>query len=207
MELSDKQIHIIEVAESLFAQHGYGSTSIRDISKEANVNLAMVSYYFGSKEKLLEAIFHYRIFHSWFLVREAMEKNELNTWELVEVMIDSFVDRLNDKANFHALMIRQQLLGERSPMYDMLMESKCKNYEMVCQLVKQGQDKGIFKENVDIALMIVTMVGTGYQLMHSISFYSKMAKVDYAPDGKLTPELMVRLKEHLKQILKSILIK
>ena len=65
MEHNDKQVHIIETAEKLFALHGFAGTSIRDISREAGINVAMVSYYFGSKEKLMEAIFHHRITHAW----------------------------------------------------------------------------------------------------------------------------------------------
>ena len=55
-DLNDKQIQILEVAETLFAEKGFDGTSIRDISKVAKINVAMVSYYFGSKEKLLESL-------------------------------------------------------------------------------------------------------------------------------------------------------
>ena len=56
IDLTDKQIQILEVAETLFAEKGFDGTSIRDISKVAKINIAMVSYYFGSKEKLLESL-------------------------------------------------------------------------------------------------------------------------------------------------------
>ena len=46
----DKKDHIIAAAEKLFALRGYDSTSIRDICQEAEVNVAMVNYYFGSKK-------------------------------------------------------------------------------------------------------------------------------------------------------------
>ena len=57
---NDKQIIILEVAETLFAEKGFDGTSIRNIAKEAKINIAMVSYYFGSKEKLLESLILYR---------------------------------------------------------------------------------------------------------------------------------------------------
>ena len=44
-----KQIHILNVAEELIAQNGFENTSVREISKNANINVAMISYYFGSK--------------------------------------------------------------------------------------------------------------------------------------------------------------
>ena len=61
MKSNDKQIQIIETAEKLFADKGFSGTSVRDIADEADVNLAMISYYFGSKEKLLEALFTHRM--------------------------------------------------------------------------------------------------------------------------------------------------
>ena len=52
-DFNDKQIQILQVAEKLFAEKGFDGTSIRAISKLAKINIAMVSYYFGSKEKML----------------------------------------------------------------------------------------------------------------------------------------------------------
>ena len=57
MELNDKQIQILETAEKLFAENGFDGTSVRQISKAADINIAMISYYFGSKEKLIGSTF------------------------------------------------------------------------------------------------------------------------------------------------------
>lgn len=47
---------VIETALSLFKINGYKGTSVRDISKKANVNIATISYYFNGKQGLLEHI-------------------------------------------------------------------------------------------------------------------------------------------------------
>ena len=47
---------ILKIATKLFAQKGYDGTSIRDIVKAANVNVAMVSYYWGGKKELFHGI-------------------------------------------------------------------------------------------------------------------------------------------------------
>lgn len=52
-EVSDR---ILETAESLFARRGFG-VSLREITAVADVNVAAVNYYFGSKTKLTEAVF------------------------------------------------------------------------------------------------------------------------------------------------------
>ena len=59
-DFNEKQIKILQVAETLFAEQGFDGTSIRNIAKEAKINIAMVSYYFGSKERLLESLILYR---------------------------------------------------------------------------------------------------------------------------------------------------
>jgi AcrR family transcriptional regulator len=46
---------ILESAVTLFAEHGLGSTSVRDVAGAAGVSLAMVGHYFGSKDDLYEA--------------------------------------------------------------------------------------------------------------------------------------------------------
>jgi AcrR family transcriptional regulator len=47
---------IVAVAERLFAERGIGFVSVRDITTEARANIAAISYHFGSKDGLLEAI-------------------------------------------------------------------------------------------------------------------------------------------------------
>ena len=47
---------LLVVAERLFAERGIGFVSVRDITTEARANTAAISYHFGSKDGLLEAI-------------------------------------------------------------------------------------------------------------------------------------------------------
>ena len=52
---------ILDAAERLFMAHGYEGTSMRQITGEANVNLAAVNYHFGSKEALMQEAFRRRL--------------------------------------------------------------------------------------------------------------------------------------------------
>ena len=58
--VGSKEEAIMDCAERLFAEHGYDNVSLRWISKELDVNLASVNYYFGSKLGLLRAVLHRR---------------------------------------------------------------------------------------------------------------------------------------------------
>ena len=52
---------ILDVAETFFADNGFAATSLRDITREAGVNIAAVNYHFGSKDGLLGAVLERRI--------------------------------------------------------------------------------------------------------------------------------------------------
>jgi len=56
MATLDTQSAVLDAARHLFAEKGYPATSLREITREAGVNLAAVNYHFGSKEGLLIAL-------------------------------------------------------------------------------------------------------------------------------------------------------
>jgi len=47
---------LLDAAEALVADEGYGAPSHRSIAKRAGVHVALVNYHFGSKEMLLESV-------------------------------------------------------------------------------------------------------------------------------------------------------
>jgi AcrR family transcriptional regulator len=55
-ERPDTKTRILDAAEKLFGENGFDATSLRDITTEADVNLAAVNYHFQSKESLIEAV-------------------------------------------------------------------------------------------------------------------------------------------------------
>jgi AcrR family transcriptional regulator len=52
---------ILDTAEQLFAREGVTAVTLRSIAVAADVNVAAVNYYFGSKEKLFEEMFVRRV--------------------------------------------------------------------------------------------------------------------------------------------------
>jgi AcrR family transcriptional regulator len=54
---SETRERLLAQAEKMFAARGYDGTSVRQITQEAGANVAAVSYYFGGKQGLYEAVF------------------------------------------------------------------------------------------------------------------------------------------------------
>ena len=57
----DTRGRILDAAERLFAEQGIAASSVRAITREAGVNLAAVSYHFGSKEGLVHEVLDRRL--------------------------------------------------------------------------------------------------------------------------------------------------
>lgn len=62
MKRSDRtRLAILDAAEHLFSMHGPDSTSMRQITSLAKVNLSAVNYHFGDKSNLIEEVFQRRL--------------------------------------------------------------------------------------------------------------------------------------------------
>src|SRR5229473_1958066 len=57
----DTKTRILNAAEKLFGKNGFDATSLRDITAEAQVNLAAVNYHFQSKDSLIDSVIERRI--------------------------------------------------------------------------------------------------------------------------------------------------
>ncbi|STC93990.1 TetR/AcrR family transcriptional regulator [Chryseobacterium carnipullorum] len=104
-----KEENILFAAEKLFAEKGFEGTSTREISKAANVNISMISYYFGSKEKLYEKLVEYRMSEGQFFAKDILERTDINEWQKIEKIVDQFSGRVRHHKCFYRIMQREQL--------------------------------------------------------------------------------------------------
>jgi AcrR family transcriptional regulator len=205
MELNEKQIQIIETAERLFAERGFDGTSVRDIADEAGVNVAMISYYFGSKEKMMEALFELRVGSVKIRVESLIKDESLSPLEKVNMLIDEHIDRVMQKQCFHKIMMGVVATNKNPAILKAANNVKIRNAEVVTELIKDGQKKGIFKKKIDVILMMNTMVGTVSQTMMSQTYYREFNKQQDMPDEEFQTLLKRRLSIHIKTLFKAIL--
>src|SRR4051812_24260225 len=177
MEYNDKQVHIMEAAEILFADKGFAGTSVRDIAEAAGVNLAMISYYFGSKEKLMEAMFNHRGQFFRIQLENILHNKELTPLQKVEKLIDDYIDRIFKKQCFHKIMVREQMVNNSGPIAEQIYQLKQTNQALIKQLIQEGQRKGDFKKNIDISFLMMTLVGTTSQLVTTQHNYRRNANM------------------------------
>lgn len=205
MDFNDKQIQIMETAEELFAEKGFSGTSVRDIADAADVNVAMISYYFGSKEKMLESLFNYRSSSTMLKLESMYNNTALSPMEKVHQMIDYYIDKFLNQQCFHKVMMREQVGNHRHAIAELIQEYKKRNQALVKQLIHEGQKAGDFVKNVDIPLLMTTLVGTVSHMVTTQHSYKEINNLQVMPDDQFQKLIRKKLSAHIKFLFKAIL--
>jgi AcrR family transcriptional regulator len=202
----DKKEHIMNAAIALFAEKGFEGSSIRDIAASADVNIAMINYYFGSKEKLFEALVHAKAANTRIVLDEIAKDHTLSSLEKIDRVIDSYVERLFNGRQFHLVIHQEIMLGHREPLQQIIVNLLFPNSEIIRGIIEAGMKKGEFKK-VDPELTVASLVGTINQLLQSKKFCNLFLRKeeDYALYDD--PKFRKRVIDHLKQIMRNHLIK
>lgn len=205
MEFNEKQVSIMEAAEKLFAEKGFAGTTVRDISEEANVNLAMISYYFGSKEKLLEDIFKYRTQFITLQLEHMLQDKKMTSLEKVNQLIDNYINRIMQQQCFHKIMSREQMVIMGGTTRNLIYKLKSTNQDLVKQLIAEGQKNKEFKKKVDVPLMMATLIGTTSHLVTTQHYFRELNDLQSMPEEAFQQHLKKKLSHHLKSLFKAIL--
>ncbi len=199
-----KEENILFAAEKLFAEQGFDKTSTREISKEANVNISMISYYFGSKEKLLESLFELRMAESQTYIKEIMAKADLNEWQKISLIINRYTERVRTYKVFYTILQTEQLTNKNEQIIQYLKNSKKGFLDMYKKLADAGFEKKLFKKEPNIALMHATLSGTMFYAMNGLPMYKEYFNIE-GGNPNYDQQYFQELNSHIKEILKHIL--
>lgn len=204
MILSEKQIHIIDKSEKLFAEKGFDGTSIRDIAKAADINIAMISYYFGSKEKLLEAIVYYRI-SALKLLLNTLTTEEINPLEKINRLIEFYISRIHQNKTIYQIIHHEISNNKRDFDFELFTQIKIDNIKTLAQIIKEGQDLGIFKDDIQVELIPPVIIGTLTQMNINQPFYSEI--LNLKTDEEYENYIKTTFTEFIKKTINSLILK
>jgi TetR/AcrR family transcriptional regulator len=202
----DKKDHILDVAERVFADMGYEGASTRLISGEAGVNMAMLNYYFGSKEGLFLAIFERKILFFQALLQHLGSEAYSTSWEKIEKYIDLYSERVVNNNCFQKILYQEMATSRRSGLTDKLTEMMMINLNEFRRIVSDGIANGEFNKDTDANMVAATIYGTKNFLINTPHVSSLMLEGDIGDEKFLEEQVKPRLKNYLKTLLKSYLL-
>lgn len=101
------ELRIKEAARKVFTQKGYAAARTRDIAEEAGMNLALLNYYYRSKEKLFELVMLESIKDFFLGLTGILNNPDTELGEKLELLADSYISMLIREPNFPLFMLSE----------------------------------------------------------------------------------------------------
>ncbi|MDD5064378.1 MAG: CerR family C-terminal domain-containing protein [Phycisphaerae bacterium] len=166
----DIRDRLLDAAEKLFSEHGFADTSVRDITAEANCNVAAVNYHFGSKEKLYADVWRRNLLllrnNQLAGIEKVMSNNQSSPSleDLLKSFAETFIGPLVNKtgsSRLLKLMMREMLDRHLPP--NMFADEVIKPTLGAMQKALLKTCPGLDESRV--ALIVFSIVG---QLIHAV---------------------------------------
>lgn len=202
--VQSKQNCILDAAETLFAVHGYAGTSTRAISKKAGVNIAMLSYYFGSKHALLYAVIE-RFSTRLQEVIENIERHQLSPADRLRSWICAYIDYIFENPNHACIVYRQVSVSQKKEDIVKLISEFNKARSTVVRAIEEGINDGSFLP-VDPELTLTSIVAPINAMVIEANVVRQRLGIT-APRGRIYPvAFRERLKKHSIQSFERMLL-
>jgi AcrR family transcriptional regulator len=202
-DFNEKQIQILQVAETLFAEKGFDGTSIRNIAKEAKINIAMVSYYFGSKERLLESLIVYRTSDLKMQLENLTQEN-LDPIDKINKLIELYINRINCNKGIYRILHFEFSSEKRDKTNELFTELKKENLKSLETIIEEGQKKGVFRKDINIPLITPTILGTFFHFYMNRPFFENL--LNLKTEDLYNNYIKTNLTKHIQQTIKALLI-
>ena len=169
-KFTEKQIHILDIAEELIAKKGYEGTSVRDICSRANINVAMISYYFGSKEKMMSYLYQYRVLKTRENFSEFADTIKDGKPEMqMREMIKYIVSQLFKYNYFHGFVTQE--LRHTENLKDELLDFYQLFVKKLDEVIKKGVASGVFTFTPKPEDILTMIIGSTLFVIRNKNFY------------------------------------
>lgn len=153
---------ILLAARELFEEKGFDSTTVREISAKANVNVALINYHFGSKETLLADLIE-EMAAATLIKLADINTSTANPEEKLKQAVELMVNKIFNNKRYYQMIHREISTIQRPELTQKIAKSLKRNRNEIKKIIEEGQHKKLFRKNIDVDLTINTMFGLVYQ--------------------------------------------
>lgn len=132
---------IKEAARRVFLKKGFAAARTRDIADEADINLALLNYYFRSKEKLFQQIMEESLHTFFSSVLPMMSNPDVKLKDKVPFFVDGYTDMLIANPEL-PVFILSELRNDPDHIVQTLQMNKRLNLSVLFNQVKEAQEAG-----------------------------------------------------------------
>jgi TetR/AcrR family transcriptional regulator len=190
--------HIKQVAKQTFVEKGYAGTTTRDIAEAADVNLALINYYFRSKENLFCKVFKETI-REFFASMLEILNTEIALQQKIELMIERDFEFLIQNPDVTMFILNEMRTNEHNMVEEIVAHNKFWDTYFFKQ-VQAAIDKGEMNpiNPVELIILILGNVQFIFLAKPMLKVLSNLDEIGYN-------ELIINHKMRIKEMLISFL--
>jgi len=128
---------IKEAARKVFMKKGYAATRTRDIAEEAGINLALLNYYFRSKEKLFNHVMKEKMQQFFGVLLPVINDPSTKLEIKIELIVSNYIDTLSENPDL-PLFVWSEMKDDADHLPDILPVEKL---TPKVSFIKQLQEK------------------------------------------------------------------
>ena len=143
---------IKEAARKVFLKKGYAATRTRDIAEEAGINLALLNYYYRSKEKLFQIVMS-ETFHEFFGVIFPVANDSSSSLEdKISKMVELYIDFLRKNPNLPIFVLSEIRMNSNS----FIQNSGIEKILIGSSFMQQLKER---REDIDVVHFLLSLLG------------------------------------------------
>jgi len=149
---SSTEEKIKKAARKVFMQKGYAATRTRDIAEEAQINLALLNYYFRSKEKLFHEVMKEKMQQFFGILLPVINDPSTKLEAKIELMVSNYIDMLSENPDL-PLFVLAEMKGQADNLIKILPVQKITSR---ISFIQQLKDK---RPDINPIQFLMTIVG------------------------------------------------
>ena len=187
---------IIVAASKVFLKKGFSSARTRDISEEADINIALLNYYFRSKQKLFDLVMYEKVQKLFGKISPIMRDNTTSLGKKIQLATTEYIDTLSETPGL-AIFILNEVYKNN---YDIVPNMKLARKATKSSLFKQVKE---IRKDMDPFQLVVTLAGMIIFPFVAKPMLKLTANLSEKTFQKLMQERKVLIPIWMKAILKS----
>ncbi|MEQ8551562.1 MAG: TetR/AcrR family transcriptional regulator [Cyclobacteriaceae bacterium] len=171
---------IKQVARAMFIQKGFTGTTTREIASEAGTNLALVNYYFRSKEQLFKQIMLESLHEFFESVVDIFNDNNTTLEIKLERLVERYIDQLTQHPDIPMFILSEIRSNPEIFFKEFLQGTKIRQTVLFNQLTTHLKEKQQHKINpIHIMMNVMSMTLFPFIVKPMVSQVTEMSENEY----------------------------
>lgn len=189
---------IIQAARKVFTQKGFAATRTRDIAEEAGINLALLNYYFRSKEKLFDMVMKENMLQMVMAMKTVLNDESLSLEGKVAAIADNYISLLSVNPDLPLFVLSEIRSGPGKFASSMGIKDVMMGSHFFRQVREQGKNK------IHPMHFLMNMMGMMVFPFVAAPLLKSVGNIDQAEFSRLMDERRKLIPVWIKAIMKTM---